>query len=155
MSSWREHVLTEYNKKEDVEPRKPPPDRVRLPAKPNPWHNASVDDLVAEIKAIDNRIAEANKNYAVWYADLLRRRISCVNELDARGEPISDYTKRRRRFPEKTKAEEKRYSTQKKFSVTDAQLARAKKLFRSGMSIEDIAALIVMEENLGASQYAT
>lgn len=120
--------------------------------KPNPWHNTSVDGLVAEIKAIDNRIAEANKNYNVWYADLLRRRISCVDELDARGEPISDYTKRRRRFPEKTKAEEKGYSTQKKSSLTDAQLARAKELFRSGMSIDEIAALIVAEENQGAPQ---
>lgn len=148
MSSWREHGLTEYNKKEGIEPRKLPPDRVRLPVKPNPWRNASVDDLVAEIKAIDNRIAEANKKYAVWYTDLLRRRISCVDELDTRGEPISDYTQRRRRFPEKAKAEEKRRSTQKKFSLTDAQLARARKLFQSGISIDDIAALLVMEGNL-------
>lgn len=63
----------------------------------------SVDGLVAEIKAIDNRIAEASKRYSVWYADLLQRRIACVDELDVRGEPISDYTKRRRRFPEKMK----------------------------------------------------
>lgn len=115
----------------------------------------SVDGLVAEIKAIDNRIAEASKRYSVWYADLLRRRIACVDELDARGEPISDYTKRQRRFPEKMKEHpsegprgqpfDKSRST-KKFPLTDKQLARAKRLYENGMSIEEIATLLVKED---------
>lgn len=115
---------------------------------PNWCESVSVDDLVAEIKAIDNRIAEANKNYAVWYADLLRRRISCVDELDARGEPISNYTKRRRRFPEKAKEMGKveGHPTQKKPTLTDAQLARAKELYRTGLSIDEIATIIINEE---------
>lgn len=121
----------------------------------NWYKSASVDDLVAEIKAIDTRITETNKEYSVWYADLLRRRISCVDELDARGEPISDYTKRKRRFPEKARGlstEEPKDQTSgkpcstKKSTLTDAQLAKAKRLYSRGLSIDEIADILINEE---------